>query len=66
MVLQQTEQSSSELEAIKVVEAASKKPEDQWSYKSSPEYWPGITTTIKNKKHWCENCSSTEIKKNTT
>ena len=21
------------------------KPEDQWSYKRSPEYWPGVNTT---------------------
>ena len=26
----------------------------QWSYKRSPDYCPGITTTMKNKKHCCK------------
>ena len=25
-------------------------PEDQWSYKRSPDYFPGITTTVKREK----------------
>ena len=25
-------------------------PEDQWSYKRSPDYFPGITTTVKQEK----------------
>ena len=29
--------------------------EDQWSYKRSPDYWPGVNTTVKNKMHCCEN-----------
>ena len=28
--------------------------EDQWSYKRSPDYWPGKTTTKKIKKQCCE------------
>ena len=27
---------------------------DQWSYKRSPDYCPGITTTMKNKKSCCK------------
>ena len=27
------------------------KPKDQWSYKRSPEYWPGITKIMKKKRH---------------
>ena len=27
--------------------ARMQKPEDQWSYKLSPDYWPGITTKMK-------------------
>ena len=30
------------------------KPEDQWPYKRSPDYWPGITTPKKTKKQCCE------------
>ena len=26
-----------------------RKPEDQWSYKRSSDYWPGITTKMKKK-----------------
>ena len=32
----------------------SKPEKDQWSYKRSPDYCPGITTTTKNKKHCCK------------
>ena len=45
------------------------KLDDQWSYKRSPDYWPGITTTMKSKKHCCKNffkihiCNSKVIKK---
>ena len=31
-----------------------KTKKEQWSYKRSPDYCPGITTTMKNKKHCCK------------
>ena len=38
------------METLYGITVLNMKPEDQWSCKRSPDYFPGITTTVKREK----------------